>query len=624
MRHLLTLLSALLLLGSCAKTEVADPPSVVFNEDGTITFNYRNDSAQSVQLLAQFAAKRQGMVKDSITGLWSLTLDGAAPDIYPYNYIVDGLPVMDDQCDEWFPNEGFKSSLLTVPDPKGAIHNYDLNDVPHGSVDYITYYSKTVGGYNRALVYMPASYDGEKKFPVLYLISGTTDTEETFFKVGRINRIMDNLIARGVAQEMMIVLPYRNPLRNDDAPRDINIDNDPCGKDLEQDLIPYIEANYCTINDADHRAIGGFSRGGNQALDYGLSHLDQISYILSYSGYTSYNLEAYKNVKAINEKLNLLWLGIGKDDYLFKTVHEYLEFLTTKDICYVMMFSEGKKGHTWMNVRHFLTYSLPLVFNKENSKELMAGGMMVMPELKGNERKFNDRVLRTMFPDKVVSPDYSEPGTVTLRFKADNAKRVLLEGEMLAAPAEMQKGDKGIWSITLTGIKPDVYAYNFVVDGTRVIDMSNTVLVPEHGFKHSVMELPGSAYSVENGIRTENPEASLQYSPVRYFRADSLDTDDSEYFVFSPARDYRNLPIVNLYSGKKFLRQSWQQVAHANQILDQMVADIECKPCVIYLRDGVAPKEETNPMVKANLNADDYQTWAERRQALIDVLKSIQ
>lgn len=604
---------ALLLLGSCSNQKPIDPPSTVFNPDGTITFNYRNDSAESVQLLAQCAKKRQSMVRDSITGLWTLTLGPVTPDLYPYNYLVDGLPVMDDQCDQWFPNEGFKSSLLEVKNPKGAMF-YELKDVPHGSIEYITYYSKTVGGYNRALVYLPASYDGQKQYPVFYLISGTSDTEETFFKVGHINDVVDNMIANGAAQEMIIVMPYRNPLRVDDCPRDINVENDPCGKDLEQDLMPYIESHYCTINDAEHRGIGGFSRGGNQALDYGLSHLDQISYLLSYSGYTSFNLEAYNHVKDINSKLNLFWLGIGKDDYLFKTVHEYLEFLTTKDIRYVMMFSEGLGGHTWMNVRHFLKISLPLVFNKESSKEVMDGGMMVMPELKGNERKFTDRNLRTIFPDRVVSPDYGEQGTVTLRFKAPEAFNVYAEGEMSKGPMLMKKDTAGVWSVTISGLKPDVYCYNFVVDGTRMTDNSNMTLVPEYGFKRNVMELPGSAYAIENGINKEDSTASLDYSAVRIQYA----ADSTLYATVSPKGE--NLPQICLLSGQKFQMQSWQQVAHAQQILDQMMAAGECKPCALILKAGSAPMVEA----KANLNADDYQSWAERRQALIDALKAIQ
>ncbi len=613
MKKILFFSLALLLLGSCAKESYVDPASTVFNEDGTVTFNYRNDSANHVQLMVQFAPKRQEMVRDSITGLWSVTLGPANPDIYPYNFIVDGFPVMDDQCNAWFPNEGFKSSLIDVRGEKGS-QTHDYKDVPHGVVNYITYYSKTIGGYNKALVYLPPSYDGTAKYPVLYLISGTTDTEETFFKVGRINLIADNLIASGAAQEMIIVLPYRNPLRNDDTPRDINIENDPCGQDLENDLIPFIDSHYCTINDADHRGIGGFSRGGNQALDYGLSHMDQMSYLLSYSGYTSYNLKAYQNVKAINDKLNLFWLGIGKDDYLFKTVHEYLEFLTTKDIRYVMMFSEGKSGHTWMNVRHFVKISLPLVFNKENSKEVMDGGMMVMPELKGTERKFNDRVLKTIFPDKVVSPDYGEEGTVTLRFKAPNATRVYAEGEMADGPVEMKKDDSGVWSVTLSGIKPDVYCYNFVVDGTRLIDYSNVNLAPENGFKRSVMELPGSAYSLENGINKENAGESLLYTPVTIKYA----ADSTQYAEVSPVNS--TSAVLCLLSGKKFQYQAWQHIAHVQQILDQMVAAGECKPCNIIMKDGDVPMAEA----QVNLNADNYQSWAERRQAVVEALKSFQ
>jgi enterochelin esterase-like enzyme len=120
---------------------------------------------------------------------------------------------MDPQNPEWFPNEGFKNSLLDMRGDGNLPHA--LKNVPHGSVEYVQYWSDATGVFSNAIVYVPPSYYNGKnqKYPVMYLISGTTDTEEVYFKVGKMNLILDNLIAQGKAKEMIIVLPYGNPNR---------------------------------------------------------------------------------------------------------------------------------------------------------------------------------------------------------------------------------------------------------------------------------------------------------------------------------------------------------------------------------------------------------------------------
>ena len=221
-------------------------------------------------------------------------LGPAAPDMYPYCFIVDGVSIMDPLCDQYFPNEGFKNSLLDIASRQGPMV-HDVTDVPHGRVEYVHYYSKSLGATNNAVVYLPPSYamSRDRHYPVFYLISGTTDTEEVYYKVGRVNYIMDNLVAQGAAQEMIIVLPYGNPFLLSPAPREgggmpqLQFGGDVFSRDLNEDLMPYIDSNYRTLADRDHRAIGGFSRGGNQALFNGLSHLDKFSYLCSYSSFTS-------------------------------------------------------------------------------------------------------------------------------------------------------------------------------------------------------------------------------------------------------------------------------------------------------------------------------------------------
>ena len=206
------MLTALAVLTAQAQT------STVCNPDGTVTFQYKNDQAREVLVDVQFAG-RNAMTRDAETGLWTVTLGAkgdlkspVAPDMYPYCFIVDGVSVMDPENQQYFPNEGFKNSLLEIPSAQGSLP-HDIRPVPHGQLDYIHYYSKSLGATNQAIVYLPPKYkeNKDKKYPVFYLISGTTDTEEVYYKVGRVNYILDNLLAEGKAEEMIVVLPYGNP-----------------------------------------------------------------------------------------------------------------------------------------------------------------------------------------------------------------------------------------------------------------------------------------------------------------------------------------------------------------------------------------------------------------------------
>lgn len=358
MKRLLTALSIICIaLSSAAQT--------LINADGTVTFQYRNDQAKEVSVDVQFAG-RQAMQRDAQTDLWTVTLGPAAPDMYPYCFIVDGVSVMDPTNPQYFPNEGFKNSLLEIPAKDGLPH--DIRQVPHGRIEYIHYYSKSLGATNQAVVYLPPRYkeNKDKKYPVFYCISGTTDTEEVYYKVGRVNYILDNLLAEGKAEEMIVVLPYGNPYKLLPAPParagvpQTMFGKDVFSLDLTNDLMPYIEQHYRTVNDADHRAIGGFSRGGNQALANGLTNLDKFAYLCSYSSFTSTTLpHVYDNAQETNSKIRLFWLGVGTDDFLFGNARDYMEFLDKKGIRSVKEFTHDKYGHTWMNAKYFLSKTLP-------------------------------------------------------------------------------------------------------------------------------------------------------------------------------------------------------------------------------------------------------------------------
>ena len=344
---------------------------------------------------------------------------------------------------------------MEIPSKNGALP-HDIREVPHGRVEYIHYYSKSLGGTNNAVVYLPPRYmeDQQKKYPVFYLISGTTDTEEVYYKVGRVNYIMDNLLADDKAKEMIVVMPYGNPIKllapkpdnaqAGGAPQ-MRFGGDVFSRDLINDLMPYIEANYRTKNDRDNRAIGGFSRGGNQALMNGLSNLDKFSYLCSYSSFTSTDIpNVYDKAADTNKKIHLFWLGVGTDDFLYGNARDYMQFLDEKGITSVKYFTTDKFGHTWMNAKCFLAQTLPLLFNKKAAEAAMKEAKPA-PAKTGQEQQFTAGVMARLFPRPIISPEYTPDG-ITFRFKAPEAKKVELLCEMIPESIVMERDSDGVWT----------------------------------------------------------------------------------------------------------------------------------------------------------------------------------
>ncbi len=333
----------------------------IINRGGRVTFNYEAPNAKNVELSGQFLDKNMPMVRNS-RGIWSTTVRIPEADIYPYNFVVDGVSVNAQNNPDIFPNENFKASLLEMPDEDAL---YTVNDVPHGKVQYMTYKSEVMGEYRPVLVYTPADYEkGNKKYPVFYLVSGTTDTEETWFKVGKVNVILDNLIAQGKAVPMIVVMPYGNVFGTTPSPTSVAAAKmyQKFEQELTECVMPFVEKNFRTKNSRENRAIGGFSRGGGQSIFTVYSNFDKFSYLASYSAYlTPEVMDIYfPNIQNDIKSLKLMWFGVGTSDFLYQNVLDHQAYFDQKGISYEKMFTEG--GHTWMNARTYLAETLQKFF----------------------------------------------------------------------------------------------------------------------------------------------------------------------------------------------------------------------------------------------------------------------
>ena len=362
--------------GDYHSTAVASP---LVSMAGAVTFNLQAPNAKEVLLSSQFLKAPVPMVKGR-NGLWTLTVTPEKRDIYPYNFIVDGVSISDPLNKDLFPNENFKASLVEIPAgfafrrpgaPRPQAQQgvpYGVRDVPHGKMQYCQYRSSVLNAWRPLVVYTPAGYETSgKNYPVFYLISGTTDTEETWFKVGKLNTILDNLIADGKAEPMIVVMPYGN-MGSTPQPASMAATKmyEVFAKEMTECIMPYVEQSFRTVNDRDHRAIAGFSRGGGQSLFTALSHPERFAWLASYSAYLTPEMmdtcfpQYGENPALINDQFKLVWYGVGSEDFLYKQVVENREYLDKKGIKHEDMNTDG--GHTWMNARAYLNETLQKFF----------------------------------------------------------------------------------------------------------------------------------------------------------------------------------------------------------------------------------------------------------------------
>ena len=324
--------------------------------DNSITFRYFSKNANKITLSGEFLKTPVALSKDT-SGIWSVTVPPVKPDIYPYSFRVDSIETSDPNNTYIFANERFKRSIVDVKGSTPLIHS--LQNVPHGKVSYCLYKSTTLGITRNLLVYTPPNFDasGKTKYPVLYLIHGGSDTEETWTKVGRANFIADNLIAQGKAKKMIIVMPYGNvrPTPMSDFT-----------KDVINDIIPFVEANYSVAKGSDNRAIAGFSVGGGQTLNIGLTNTDKFAYIDSYAPYTATdefkkNFTDWKpNAELINKQVKSFAIHVGIEDFLYESVKQNLAMFKEKNINVKSYIVSG--GHTWMNCKQYLATTLQEIF----------------------------------------------------------------------------------------------------------------------------------------------------------------------------------------------------------------------------------------------------------------------
>ena len=356
MKYIINILVLLFIAGMAAAQRPPSISSPDVHPDNTITFRYYSRTAQKVSVSGEMLAAPQQLTKDT-SGIWSITVGPVKPDIYPYSFWVDSVLTADPNNTYIFANERFKRSVVEVRGNTLLVHS--IQDVLHGKISYRLYESSTLKTTRQLLVYTPPGFNvnAANKYPVLYLIHGGSDTEETWIKVGKANFIADNLIGQKKAVPMIIVMPYGNvrPAPMADFTNDVI-----------NDIIPFIESNYPVLKNSNGRAIAGFSVGGGQTLNIGLTNPDKFSYVCSYAPFTATE-EFQKNfdnwspdANKMNGQLKLFTISVGTEDFLYESVKKNITMFEGKKIKLKSYIVPG--GHTWMNCKQYLAMTLQEIF----------------------------------------------------------------------------------------------------------------------------------------------------------------------------------------------------------------------------------------------------------------------
>lgn len=366
--------------------------------DRKIAFRIYAPQAQAVRLTASDipGLGQTATLTKAANGVWETTVGPVEPGAYRYNFSVDGVATIDPRSPSISEANANVWSMVYVP---GADFMDAKNNVPHGAVAAVPYFSTALNAWRRLHVYTPPGYEtGDDKYPVFYLLHGAGDNDHSWSSVGRANFILDNLIAAKKAKPMVVVMtaghtpPTPNAGQGRGGGGGFLAAADPFAQEFVTDVMPLVEKRYRVLTDRAHTAIAGLSMGGSQTLNIAIPNLKRFAYIGVYSSgligeagggggrggrggdapaatavpatpnpnsWESRNVAMLDNA-ALKKGLKLVWFSTGKDDTLIGTTKATVDVL--KKHGFTVAFEESPGGHTWINWRNYLNTFAPQLF----------------------------------------------------------------------------------------------------------------------------------------------------------------------------------------------------------------------------------------------------------------------
>lgn len=330
-------------------------------DDRTVTFRLKAPAATSVALAGVAVLTALGRTtpvpfEKGADGTWSLTVGPLAPDIYAYHLTVDGVQMAD-------PNNTIAGFTAMPPFSQLVVHGdgpayYDARPVPHGTITRHIYHSDVTRGERELYVYTPPGYDPSRRYPVLYLLGGSGEMAHNWMYEGRVNLILDNLLAEGRARPMLIVLP-NNQVVHRNHPRHVELTFTTLEAELRQHVIPLVDRHYRTVATPKGRALAGLSMGGRHTMFVGFTSLDLFGSfgVLSAGDVDSEtSLATFLNDPKVNGQIDYLFVGQGTEEAKGRMGDRCvaLRDALVKHQIRHEYYVGGRGGHDWATWRHLV------------------------------------------------------------------------------------------------------------------------------------------------------------------------------------------------------------------------------------------------------------------------------
>lgn len=395
-KYILLLGSAMLAMCANAQQALWGASQIVspqVNDNNTVTFRLAAPNAKEVKVTGDFLPTQkiktpfgefdgpgtaELVQKD---GVWEYTTPEAlAPELYSYTFLVDGLKITDPSNVHQIRDVASVTNVFLIDGDRASY--YKIKDVPHGTVRKMWYESPSLGLNRRLTVYTPAGYESSNKnYPVFYLLHGMGGDENAWTELGRAAQILDNMIAEGKAEPMIVVMTNGNAALQA-APGESSLGFSAPSIQLPKtmegsfethfpEVVNFIDNNFRTIKKKEGRAIAGLSMGGFHSMHISKQYPDMFDYVGLFSAAIMpdkkvsspiYDDLDAKLKKQFDAKPALYWIAIGNTDFLYKANEDYRKMLDDKGYKYT--YYETPEGHIWKNWRIYLTEFVPQLFKK--------------------------------------------------------------------------------------------------------------------------------------------------------------------------------------------------------------------------------------------------------------------
>lgn len=346
-------------------------PAVEYIRPGCIRLNYFAPGARQVEVCGWEAEgsfeKKRPLHRSLYAGYWIIELDDLPAGFHYCTFFEDGRSRINPLGPIGY-GADTAANFIEVPDESSNF--YLLQDVPHGTVHMNLYPSANAPGNRMCYVYTPPQYEyTQYRYPTVYIQHGGGETETAWLWQGKINLILDNLIAASLCEPMIAVLNsgYAYEIHGDE------VRMGSFSRVLAQECVPFIDHLYRTIPDRKHRAVCGLSLGGlhaKQAVFENMALFANLGVFSSGAGFDVKGTDVFGNAydysqlfdtpERYNQRLDITFVSCGDQDRRIAYTKPQVQKL--QQLGYAITFASYPGFHEWQVWRKSARDFLQLIF----------------------------------------------------------------------------------------------------------------------------------------------------------------------------------------------------------------------------------------------------------------------